>query len=61
MKFRYIIIDSFANVTGTNDRDLAKACFADESQVIDAEAGDEWIEPEEGDDPATAPIEEETA
>lgn len=44
-KFRYIIIDEFGNVSGTNDREHAGQLYlTDCCEVIDTAAGTFWAE-----------------
>lgn len=47
MKFRYIIIDDFSMVTGTNDRDKALERYGKGDMVIDAHEGITWEETDE--------------
>ena len=49
MKFRYLIIDDFNNVTGTNELNVARAAFFEgDSTVIDARDGRTFEEPFDG-------------
>lgn len=46
MAFRYLLIDDYCNVTGTNDSNVARAAFfSGEVTVIDAENGESFEEP----------------
>lgn len=47
-KFRYYLIDDYANVTGTNNPDVARQAFFDGGWVvIDALSGESFEEPDE--------------
>lgn len=44
MKFRYLILDEWGTVSGTNDREVAEKAFEDGGVAIDVQAGEYFVE-----------------